>query len=141
MANVPTYNQRRDIQLDAESLEQYLWLIEHTIPNKHKGLWSKILDDAGFLCDRIYEAYDIPKELDDAKYHALCAGYTALRRIQRRVIIANLHNVNAIDNDTKARIDILSNKVLTNLQGWSNSIKKRLSRQIPEAATPKGENS
>lgn len=141
MAKSNTTTQRRDVQLDAELLETYLWTIQHKIPNKCKGLWDKILYDAGFVCDRVYEAFDIPKENDQAKYYALCAAYTALRRIQRRVLIANFHNVCAIDNNQKAQIDILSNKVRTNLQGWSNSIKSRLSRQIPESESLKGENS
>lgn len=132
----------------AHGLEVLLYKTFSKAPNKYKKLFSDIIVDAGNCCDAVTDAFYIPSDQEEGKLYALRCAYSAMKKIERRLDIAVNHEVNAISNETRARYDMVIDKLDINLKRWSNSLSKKCGgeaieqeireSQIP-AVTPVGE--
>lgn len=132
-----------EVYQDAMILERMTYRTEHKIMNKYKKLWKDIIDEASAICDGISDAYYMPKENFEGKYDAACFAMSHLVRIERKLDIANSPDVQTISNDVRAKYDIQIHKVRINLEGWSNSLRKKISESVRQisAVTPVEETS
>lgn len=122
-------------------LEKMAYNTKHKVPNKHKTLWNDIIVEASAICDGLSDAYFIPKEQLVDKFNAASFSMSHLVRIERKLDISNSPDVQAISNDVRAAYDIQIHKVRIQLQGWLNSLNKKISESQVPAVTPVGENS
>ena len=72
----------------------------------YRPLWSEVTKNAGEVCDGIYEAYEIPDSLLELKINALSFSVCALRKLERRLNIANMYKVDALPDVQKAKYDM-----------------------------------
>lgn len=118
-----------EVYQDAMILERMTYRTEHKIPNKAKKLWKDIIDEASAVCDGICDAYHIPKDNVQGKFDAACFATSHLMRLERKLDIANCPDVQAISNEIRAKYDIQIHRVRVNLDGWSNSLLKKILAQ------------
>ena len=132
-----------EVYQDAMILERMTYRTEHKIMNKYKKLWKDIIEEASAICDGISDAYYMPKENLEGKYDAACFAMSHLVRLERKLDIANSPDVQTISNDVRAKYDIQIHKVRINLEGWSNSLRKKISESVRQisAVTPVEETS
>lgn len=132
-----------EVYQDAMILERMTYRTEHKIMNKYKKLWKDIIDEASAICYGISDAYYMPKENFEGKYDAACFAMSHLVRLERKLDIANSPDVQTISNDVRAKYDIQIHKVRINLEGWSNSLRKKISESVRQisAVTPVEETS
>ena len=126
---MPTDIDKRKIGQDAKLLEAMTWVTLHKIPHMYRPLWSEVTKNAGEVCDGIYEAYGIPDSLLELKINALSFSVCALRKLERRLNIANMYKVDALPDVQKAKYDIEIHKIRVKLKPWLNSLKMKQARQ------------
>lgn len=132
-----------EVYQDAMVLERMTYRTEHKIMNKYKKLWKDVIDEASAICDGICDAYYMPKENFEGKYDAACFAMSHLVRLERKLDIANSPDVQTISNEVRAKYDIQIHKIRINLEGWSNSLRKKISESVRQisAVTPVEETS
>lgn len=126
---MPTDIDKRKIGQDAKLLEAMTWVTLHKIPHSYRSLWNEIIKNAGEVCDGIYEAYDIPDYLLELKINALSFSMCSLRKLERRLNIANMYRVNAISDEQKAKYDIEIHKIRIKLKPWLNLLNNKKTSQ------------
>ena len=132
-----------EVYQDTMVLERMTYRTEHKIMNKYKKLWKDVIDEASAICDGICDAYYMPKENFEGKYDAACFAMSHLVRLERKLDIANSPDVQTISNEVRAKYDIQIHKIRINLEGWSNSLRKKISESVRQisAVTPVEETS
>lgn len=126
---------------EACTLEKMTYRTRHKIPNTYKFLWDEIITEASAICDGLCDTYYIPKEMLQDKFNAASFAMSHLVRMERKLDIVNAHDVQAISNEMRATYDIQIHNVRVQLQGWLNSLSKKISGSQISAVTPVGENS
>lgn len=127
-----------EIYHDAKLLEVMAYQSETKSPHKYKRLWVDIIACVSACCDAMSDAYFIPKGNLDAKYNALSFAMSNLVKMERKLDIANSHDVQALNNEYRAKFDLQIHKVKVNLAGWLNSTHGKMVSQI-SAVMPVGE--
>lgn len=131
---------RLSIYKDARLLEAFAYRTAAKIPNKHKMLWHDVIAAASSCCDALCDAYYIPKDNLDAKFNALSFAFSSLIKMERKLDVANSNDVQALNNEYRAKYDLQIHKVKVALDGWLNSTRNKMVSQI-STVMPVGEDS